>query len=407
MSRRRFLHTAAGLGLSGSLPLLPLSFSTRVMAASDAAGAPALDARFLLVFLRGGYDALSLLVPTQSQLYQDVRPHIAIPLVNGDPAGARALDGAWALHPALEASMRPLYQRGQLSFVPFAGTHDTSRSHFETQDHIELGQPLGGHRSSGMLNRLTGVLHGPSAMAFTDTLPLSCQGPANVANMSLKGKPTKGLSAPLQSAVAAMYAHHKLGEAVNEGFEVRAELAQEMAVEMEAASRRAISAGGFEVQARRLARLMRERYAIGFIDVGGWDTHVNQGAASGYLAQQFTELGQGLAAIADEMGEFAWKRTVVLVVSEFGRTVKENGNRGTDHGHGSVYWVLGGGLSSTRIAGAQQAIEAATLFQGRDLPVLNEQRALLGGLLRRQFGLSAAALEQVLPGSKAQDVGLL
>jgi uncharacterized protein (DUF1501 family) len=152
---------------------------------------------------------------------------------------------------------------------------------------------------------------------------------------------------------------------------------------------------------------MRERYAIGFIDVGGWDTHVNQGAASGYLAQQFTELGQGLAAIADEMGEFAWKRTVVLVVSEFGRTVKENGNRGTDHGHGSVYWVLGGGLSSTRIAGAQQAIEAATLFQGRDLPVLNEQRALLGGLLRRQFGLSAAALEQVLPGSKAQDVGLL
>lgn len=180
-----------------------------------------------------------------------------------------------------------------------------------------------------------------------------------------------------------------------------------MAGEMVAANRNAINAKGFELEARRIARLMRERYALGFVDVGGWDTHVGQGAATGYLASRLDELGRGLAAYADEMGDAAWRNTVVVVLSEFGRTARENGNRGTDHGHGSVHWVLGGSLAAGAVAGEQQAVEARTLFQNRDWPVLNEYRATLAGLLGRQFGLSATQLDQVFPGVQARSLGLL
>jgi len=191
------------------------------------------------------------------------------------------------------------------------------------------------------------------------------------------------------------------------GFEVRDDVAREMAGEMEAANRNAISTKGFDGEARRVARLMRDRYAIGFIDIGGWDTHVGQGAASGTLANRLEELGRGVAAFADEMGEDAWRRTVMVVVSEFGRTLRENGNRGTDHGHGSVYWVLGGGLAGPAVAGEQVAVEPNTLFQNRDYPVLKEYRSVLSGLFRRQFGLGPAALDRIFPGAVPRDLRLI
>jgi uncharacterized protein (DUF1501 family) len=196
-------------------------------------------------------------------------------------------------------------------------------------------------------------------------------------------------------------------------FEVRQGAAREisgvagMAGEQVSANRGAINAKGFELEARRIARLMRERYALGFVDIGGWDTHVGQGAASGYLASRFEELGRGLAAYADELGAAAWRNTVVVVISEFGRTARENGNRGTDHGHGSVYTVLGGSLAGGPVVGEQQAFEAKTLHQGRDLPVLNEYRGVLGGLLARQFALSPAQLDRVFPGARGRDLGLV
>ena len=175
---------------------------------------------------------------------------------------------------------------------------------------------------------------------------------------------------------------------------------------MEAAGRDAQSTKGFEGTARRMARLMQSRYGLGFVDVGGWDTHVGQGAATGALANRFEELGRGLAGFADEMGP-AWKSTVVVVVSEFGRTFRENGNRGTDHGHGSVYWVLGGGIAGGRVVGEQQALNATTLFQNRDYPVLNDYRSVLGGLFARMYGLGPAAIARVFPGAIGTDLGLV
>ena len=413
MQRRHLMQAAlaAGSGISGRL---------------FAAGAATATPRFLLVFLRGGYDAASLLVPTGSSFYREVRPNIAIPPATAGVKGALALNADWGLHPALESSVLPLVLRRQACFVPFAGTDDTTRSHFETQDSIELGQAEGTPKrdfSSGFLNRLAAVLQGPQAaseaIAFTDQLPLVLRGELGIANLSLKSEPRPG-DARLRQSLAAMYRDHPLGAPIDESFQVRDEAARDMAAapagaasagamagEMVAANRNAINAKGFELEARRIARLMRERYALGFVDVGGWDTHVGQGAATGYLASRLEELGRGLAGFADEMGEPAWRNTVVMVISEFGRTMRENGNRGTDHGHGSVHWVLGGALAAGPVAGAQQAIEARTLFQNRDLPVLNEYRATLAGLFARQYALTPAQVDQVFPGVRPRGLGLV
>ncbi|MFT7723708.1 MAG: DUF1501 domain-containing protein [Roseateles sp.] len=396
MQRRHLLQ----LGLAATLP------GTRLWAAAP--GTP----RLLVVFLRGAYDAASLLVPVASPFYDEARPSIAIARDATLP-----LDGDWGLAPALADSLHPLWQQGQAAFVPFAGTHDLSRSHFETQDRIERGQPddpapgrPGGRDfRSGFLNRLAGVLGaGPQAMAFTDQLPLILRGGEPVANQALRELGRGALDAAQARAIAGMYAGSRLAGAVGGGFAVRDEVSRTLAGagEMEAASRGAIPARGFALEAWRVARLMREHVALGFIDVGGWDTHAAQGGATGPLANRLGELGRGLALFADEMGP-RWRDTVVVVLSEFGRTFRENGSRGTDHGHGSVYWVLGGGLRGARVAGEQVAVAAATLHQGRDYPVLNEYRALLGGLFQRLYGLGDAQLAAVFPGARPRDLGLV
>jgi uncharacterized protein (DUF1501 family) len=389
-----------------SLAALPL------MAAGGALWAgPARQPRLLVVFLRGGYDAANLLVPTGSDFYYAARPNIAVPRPSAELNSAIALDAHWGLHPALRESLYPLYRAGQLAFVPFAGTPDTSRSHFETQDSIELGQDGGGKNyRSGFLSRLAGVLRGAAPIAFTDQLPLILQGGPQVPNLALRSLAKPSVDARQSALIAAMYKGTPLEAQVAGGFAVRDDLAREMdaeaAAKMDAAGRQAPTAKGFELEARRIARLMREKYTIGFVDVGGWDTHVGQGGATGYLAGRFDELGRGLAGFADEMAG-DWKDTVVVVVSEFGRTFRENGNRGTDHGHGTAYWVLGGGVHGGRVAGEQVDVTQATLFQNRDYPVLNDYRALFGGLFARMYGLGKAQLDVVFPGAAAGDLGLI
>ena len=401
--------------------LQALGASALSVTTARALAAPAMqDTRFLLVFLRGGYDCASLLVPTSSSYYYDTRPNIAIARPDQE-GGALALTPDWGLHPALADSLLPMYQRRELAFVPFAGTDDLSRSHFDTQDNIELGQPLGGRRDyrSGFLNRLVAELSPRNAapdtlaasalqpMAFTTILPLVLRGTVDVPNTALGAGAGRG-SVDVRQAqlIASMYQGTPLANSVNEGFATRDEVARTMQGEMDAASRNAQSTKGFEGTARRMARLMRTRYQLGFVDVGGWDTHVGQGTATGPLANRFEELGRGLAGFADEMGP-AWKSTVVVVVSEFGRTFRENGNRGTDHGHGTVYWVMGGGVAGGRIAGEQQALTASTLFQNRDYPVLNDYRSVLGGVFARLYGLGPAAVARVFPGAKVTDLRLV
>jgi uncharacterized protein (DUF1501 family) len=416
--RRR---TLLGLALAGGASAAGLLPPIR----AGAYAAPTADgAKLLLVFLRGGYDAANVVIPVGSPFYYEARPTLAVP--RPDPANASAAlplaqprDAVtWGLHPVLKDSIYPLWQQRHLAFVAFAGSEDMTRSHFETQDSIESGLPLApaGQKvyGSGFLNRLAAVLGGAAQpVSFTEGLPTVMVGDVVVPNVSLRGRARGAIDDRHMKLLASMYVGTRFEPLIDEGLELRRMVRRQaeaqaggMNDEMRAASRNAISARGFDVVARRVAGLMREKFNLAFLDVGGWDTHVDQGAARGQLAQRLDGLGQGLAAFAQHMGT-DWTNTVVIVLSEFGRTFRENGTRGTDHGYGTVYWVLGGAVKGGRIVGDQVAINRRTLNQDRDWPVLTDYRALLGGLFQRMYGFSNARLQTVFPGAAALDLGLL
>jgi uncharacterized protein (DUF1501 family) len=379
-----------------------------VTSAARLFAAPASPARFLLVFLRGGYDCANFLVPYSSDYYYEARPHIAIAHPDASaPGGALALDTNWALAPAVRTALGPLYADRQIAFIPFAGTDDLSRSHFETQDSIELGEPTRGARDfgSGFMARLVQVLGSSAPIAFTDSLPLTFKGGADIPNISLKGVGRAAFDERQAALLTSMYAGHHLRPEVADGLELRQEVARAMADEMLLANRGAITTKGFALEAQRMGKLMTEQYRLGFVDIGGWDTHVNEGGAQGALANNLDNLSRGLVSFSQAIGP-QWKNTVVVVVSEFGRTFRENGNNGTDHGHGSVYWVLGGSIGGGRIAGEQLAVRRTTLFQDRDYPVLNDYRSVLAGLFRSIWGLSTPQLDRVFPGATPLDLKL-
>ncbi|PIB95640.1 DUF1501 domain-containing protein [Caulobacter sp. X] len=386
MHRRDFL--SAGLA------------ATAVAVGGRAWSAPATDQRLLVIFLRGGYDAMNVVIPTSSDFYYESRPTIAI--ARPDPANPNAalpLDSDWSLHPALKDSLYPLWTKKQIAFVPFAGTDDMTRSHFETQDTIELGQPGGGPRNyrSGFMGRLAKELSGGRPIAFTAQPPLAFQGPMSVPNLNITSVSKPGVDDQQAKLIQEMYRGHDLEAAVKEGFSARDKAYAALAGEMVAANRNAISPSGFELAARRVARLMKADYNLAFLDVGGWDTHVNQGGATGVLADRIGQLGRGLAGLAEDLGPNTWPNTTVVVISEFGRTFKENGDRGTDHGHGSVYWALGGSIRGGRLVGEQAPINQAALNESRDLPVLSDYRAMFSSIAQQQHGLRDDQIERIFP----------
>ena len=412
MHRRDLLKAAAAFA--------PMVTFGRAFAA-PAAG----RSRVLLVFLRGAYDAANIVAPIGSDFYHQARPTIGLArpdpanMAPGTPANvnaALALDADWGLHPALKDSIYPLWQAKQIAFIPFAGTDDMSRSHFATQDTLELGQPIAGTRNfrSGFMARLADTLGSDRPIAFSDQVPLCFQGASAQAipNVALTGNLKPAIDPRQAQLIQQMYqtgsgANTAMAKSVVEGFAVRETVFKSLSDEMMQASRGAVTPKGFELSARRIGHLMRDQYNLAFVDVGGWDTHVNQGGAQGYLAGRIGELGRGLAGFVEEIGPAAWRDTTVIVVSEFGRTFRENGDKGTDHGHGSVYWVMGGGVKGGRMVGPQVRIAAETLNQQRDLPVLTDYRGLVGGVIQRQFGLNAGQLGAIFPDTKPIALGLV
>jgi len=409
MRRRGFLRLS--LGCAGGLVVGGLPW--RLLAAPTGGS----GARVVLVFLRGAYDALSVLVPYSEPFYYEARPNIALGRPDrASPDAALSLDGRWALHPSLGDALMPLWQAGQLAFVPFSGTGFVSRSHFQAQDWVEFGQAPDARPSSsdGFLNRLLARLGAPAAtrsggVSFTQTMPPVFQGKVQVANSPLTlPRGGRGVEADYESLLLRMYSGHPLEETVRDGLGLRREITREIAEEMQAASREALPAGSFALEAGRVGKLLHEHpgYSLAFVDVGGWDTHAGQGAAQGALANRLNGLGDGLKALADGLGP-QWEKTVVVVISEFGRTFRENGSRGTDHGHGSAIWVLGGSVRGGAIRGEQGGLKPGDLHEDRDLPVLNEYRAVLGGIFQKLYGLRQDDLTEVFPGASVLDLGLV
>ena len=329
----------------------------------------------------------------------------------------------WGLHPALKDSMLPLWQKGQLAFVPFAGTEDLTRSHFETQDSMESGMPVVGAGQRAARVRI-GLSQSPGRRARRHGRAgrvhrWSADGHDAATSSCRTCRSKAPASAPFDdrqmALLSGMYAGTRFEPLIAEGFDLRKTVAEQaelmanggMAGEMQAANRNALTAKGFELEARRMAGLMKDKFNIGFIDVGGWDTHVNQGNAQGQLATLLTSLGQGLAGFADQMGR-AWNQTVVFVLSEFGRTFRENGTRGTDHGHGSVHWVLGGAVQRRPVRGRagrghaeRRSIRIATF---RCSP--NTAR-MLGGIFRRMYSLDNTRIARVFPNAVPLELGLV
>lgn len=399
LSRRTFLRSAAAAATLGA---------TWRLWASE--GKP--SGRCLLVFLRGACDGLSLLVPYNEPFYYETRPHIAIAPPSADGAAGQAavaLDSRWGLHPAMADELLPLWETGQLAFVPFAGTSFVSRSHFQAQDWVEFGQPPGPapDSGSGFLNRLLAELGpGSDGVSFTTTLPEVLRGSVRVANAPLTGKTKRPVGlCRWENRVQAMYAGHAVESLVRDGIGLR----REIAVEMQDASRDAAPANTFGIEAGRVGRLLRDRpeYSVAFVDIGGWDTHAGQGGASGSLATRLDALASGLREMATALGEREWNRTVVIVLTEFGRTFRENGSRGTDHGHGSTMLVLGGSVRGGAVRGSQAALGPGQLHEDRDVPVVNEYRATLAGLYARMYGLGDAALGRIFPAAQPADLGLI
>lgn len=394
LTRRRLLQTGASF--------VATTASSRLLAVPSPAwgGEPGPETpRFLMVFLRGAYDACHALVPAFSDFYQEARPSIAVPR-----SALAPLNDGWGLHPALAQSLSPWLDKRELGFVPFVGIPGTTRSHFDSQDRLEFG--LDGREplrvpSAGLLYRLAQAMPAPvSPIAFTDTRPLTLRGPDPLPNAPLQGAARAPLDPALRTALRDLYtgrgaAGQALGQALDTGLTMeeqdKRERDQEQAMaHAQPADRKAVSAKGFALDASTVARKMRRHFNIGFVDIGGWDTHVGQGGETGQLANRLTELGEGLAAFASGMGE-TWSRTTVVVVSEFGRTFRENGSKGTDHGYGTAYWVMGGGLNRPAVWGegaAGTVLTADTLNDDRDLPIKTDYRVVLRQIARERLGVS-------------------
>lgn len=441
LTRRQLLSSlgvTAGAGLFASGLLGPLSSWRRLAEAAEPARAG--GGTLVVLFLRGGADGLNLLVPHGDPAYYAARPSVAIPApVPGQAVAGAALDldGFFGLHPALDA-LKPLYDSGQLLPLHAVGSHHPTRSHFEAQDFMEMGAPGAARRSEGWLNRCLQQLPalqraqlkpagGPTgnrgdefrAVAFSTRLPLALQGKAPVlAVPKLDDLAIRGAGkAPLDRLFEAEYA--KAADALLGRSGKKAFGAARTAASVRASA--ATGAGGAGGAAAggagypegplgkalaQVAELLRADLGtrIAFVEAGGWDTHVRQGAAEGQLAGRLRPLGQAMAAFARDVGPERLARTTLVAMTEFGRAVGENGNGGTDHGHGSAMLILGGGVRGRRVHARWPGLHPDQRFERRDLAVTTDFRDVLAEVAGHVLGVRR--LDSVLPGHHPKKLGL-
>lgn len=391
---------------------LTLPFLTRAAAAgqfSTRASKPLLIA----IFQRGAVDGLNMVVPHAESAYYDLRPGIAIPSP-GSLDGVIDLNGSFGLHPRL-LPLKSLWDNKSLAIVHACGSHDPTRSHFDAQEFMESATPGDKSARDGWLNRYlqVGLIADPlRGVAVTPTMPRALAGTGaalsmtEIAKFDLLGAPgtvqalkTAYLQSPndafRQTAADTFDAIESLGAIVTETYQP--------------SGGAAYPDSPFGWALREIAQLAKADVGleVAFAQTTDWDHHVNEGGAQGSLADRLDDLANGIAALALDLGS-RMADTVILTMSEFGRTVAENGNGGTDHGHGNAMIVAGGPVRGGSIYGQWPGLAPGNLYQERDLAVTTDFRDVFAEVLTEHLGISSGWLGQVLPGfSVSQPLGLL
>jgi uncharacterized protein (DUF1501 family) len=410
MKRRVFMR-------SGALALVTMGLSPRflrrtVFAAELRSAAPK-GKVFICIFQRGAADALNVVVPHGEPSYYSLRPAIGIPRPSASAQGtAIDLDGFFGLHPAL-APLKPLWDRGMLAPIHAVGSPSSTRSHFDAQDYMESGTPDVKSTPDGWLNRYLAT-HGTCeecvaprkadahfrAVALTNQTPRILEGPAPTIAMNSLQEFTVRATGTQVERLEALYRTGRADVIHGTG----AEMFDAVKMLKSADPSRYAPAAGvdyprsrFGQQLMQIAQLIKANLGveIAFADVGGWDTHNNQGAATGQLANRLGDFASAIAALAADLGD-RMEDVIILTMSEFGRTVRQNGTGGTDHGHGGSMFAIGGAVKGGKVYGKWPGLEREQLHEGRDLALTTDMRAVFAEIAARHLG--ASKLERIFPG---------
>ena len=398
ITRRVFLK-------SGGVAMLGMTALPTFLQRAVAATASPNKKKLVVLFQRGAMDGLNVVVPFGERNYYQMRPTIAVPEPKRGGDAAIDLDGFFGLHPSLQP-LQPLFHAGQLAIVQAVGSPDPTRSHFDAQDFMESGTPGLKSTDDGWLNRSIQGLPEPKpapfrAVAFGPYLPRTLQGAAPaVALPDLRQFKMNGPQQTIEGGFEAMYAQtvdqamHGVGQ---ETFEAIDSLRKINPDQYQPANGADYPRSRFGQSLQEIAQLIKADVGleVAFLDSGGWDHHVNEGGVQGQLSNLLRDLGQGVAAFHQDMGD-GMGDTVFVSMSEFGRTAHENGNRGTDHGHANCMFIMGGPVKGGKVYTRWPGMNEGQLYQGRDLAVTTDFRSVLGEIISKHLGMRD--LNRVFPG---------
>jgi len=406
MNRRFFLKSGSIALASVGMTLSAPSFLERVVMGREAITGGRRKI-LIAIFQRGAVDGLNMVVPFGESNYYNVRPSIAIPKPDGGNESAINLDGFFGLHPAMR-SFKPLWDSQQLAIIHASGSPDNSRSHFDAQDYMESGTPGVKSTTDGWLNRYLQSKRDPQdssfrAVAMTREMPRALMGRApSVAMANLNDFAIRAgkASANMQSGFEALYAQYNkdlIAGTGREAFEAVNSLKKSNPAQYKPENGAVYPTNQFGNSLRQIAQLIKSDVGleVAFTDMGAWDTHANQGNSRGQLANLLQQFSSGIAALYQDLGQ-RMDDIVILTMSEFGRTVRENGNRGTDHGHANAMFVLGNSVRGGKVYGRWPGLNNDQLFEGRDLALTTDFRDVFGEIASSHLG--ATNLKSVFPG---------
>jgi uncharacterized protein (DUF1501 family) len=402
-SRRVFLK-------NGGLALVTLGFAPSFLARTAAAEITARRKVLIAIFQRGALDGLNMVVPFGEQAYYAARPSIAIPRpAAGQPDTAIDLDGFFGLHPRM-MPLRRLWDARQLAIVHACGSPDATRSHFDAQDYMESGTPGIKSTQDGWLNRYLKAKQEEQAtpfraVAMASQMPRSLQGPAPAIAMTQIQQFGLHTGAAQANSFEAAYAAAQdaaLKRTGREAFDAMRMLQTNNPQNYQPENGAVYPRSAYGDALRQIAQLIKADVGleVGFTEITGWDHHVNEGSTTGQIANRLDDFSQGLAALALDLGE-RFEDTIIVSMSEFGRAVSENGNRGTDHGHGNAMLILGGNIRGGKVYGRWPGLAPEQRYEGRDLAITTDFRDVFGEIVTRHLGVRDAS--PIFPGHQMRE----